>query len=320
MPDANEALWAVIDAATAELTADDLRSLAPAAEWLLSSGIIAETSGRGTIACPECPDGHVEDVVSVPGDEHGTVWISCPRLLRVRVDPQMLRRWIIRWDKLAAALSNALGLSGKSREIEPGRVWRLGTTDWQQSRREVVMAIGAAGSVCPRLGEHVGRAGRAIVLTTGAIPPANPWPGRVPACISAKDVLTVGPAGFELDAVHLADAIRAADEAARQVGGLTLDEDQLKDVIRRQVRAAQKKELTDDLMIQAVAAAGGSARKAAKALKDEGYEVHHSTISRAVKRHKDAAKLVRAEDSASVARTVASQHRDRSKKSAQYRN
>jgi len=316
VPDVNETLWSIIDAAAAALTSGDVRSLGQAADWMLSSGIIAETASAGAVACPECADGHVEDVVSVPGNDERTLWISCPRLLRVRIDPDMLRRWIVRSEALAAVLAKALGLSGTLREIAPGRVWRLGTTKWQQSRREVVLTIGLA---CPRLVEHVGGAGRAIVLTTGVPPPVATWTGRVPACIPAKDVLAIGPAGIELDAVLLADAVRAADEAARHVGGLTLDEDQLKEVIRRQARAAQKQELTDDLMVQA-AATHGSARKAAKALKEEGYDVHHSTISRAVNRHKEAAKLVRQEDSASVSRSVASQRRDRSKKSAQYRN
>lgn len=317
MNSVTERFWSIIDAATPGLTADDIRTLGSAADWMLSSGIVAETTSAGAIACPECADGHVEDVVTVPGDAQAVAWITCPRLLRVQIDPELLRRWVIVWQPLAAELGRALGLDGAPREIAPGKVWRLGSAPWQQSRREVLLAIGApAGS---DLGCHVGPAGRAIVLSSRMAPPIDTWSGRVPACIAVKDVLSVGPAGFESDGLHLADAVRAADEAARHVGGLTLDEDQLTQVIRRQVRAAQKKDLTDDLMMHAVAAAGGSARKAAETLKEEGYKVHHSTISRAVKRHKDAAKLVRAEDSPSVSRTVASQPRDRSKKNAQYR-
>lgn len=318
MPDNSEAFWSVIDAATAQLTADDVRTLGPAADWMSKSGVMAESTTASTASCPECLDGHVEDVISVPGDEQATLWITCPQSLRVRIDPECLRRWIIRWDALAVALAKALGLTGRTREIDPGRVCLLGSTDWQQSRREVVLAIGVAGATSPQLSQHVGPAGRAIVLATGAAPPSDIWSGRVPACVPAKDVLSVRSAGFDLDAVLLADSVRAADEAARHVGGLTLDEDQLKDVVRRQVRAAQKAELTDDLMVNA-AAIHGSARKAEKALKAEGYEVDHSTISRAVKRHKGTAKLVRQEDSASVSRTVASQPRDRGKKIDQYR-
>lgn len=318
MPDTSETFWSIIDAATAQLTADDVRTLGPPADWMLKCEIMAETSSADTASCPECPDGHVEDVMSIPGDDQAGLWITCPNLLRVRIDPEHLRRWIIRWDALAAALAKALALKGKPREVDPGRVWLLGTTDWQQSRREVVMAIGIGGTVSPPLGQHVGPAGRAIVLTTGAAPATDTWSGRVPACVPAKDVLSVGPEGFDLDAVLLADVVRAADEAARHVGGLTLDEGQLKDVVRRQVRAAQKSELNDDLMVNA-AAVHGSARKAEKALRAEGYEVDHSTISRAVKRHKDAAKHLRGEDSASVSRTVASQPRDRGKKIDTYR-
>lgn len=314
MPDVNETFWNIIDAATAELTADDVRSLGPAVEWILQSGLVAETTSAGVVSCPECPDGHVEDVVSVPGDESTRLWIACPRLLRVQIDPEALRRWVIRWDALVAVLASSLGLTGAWREIDPGSVWLLGVTDWQQSRREVALAVGIGGSTSTRLGQHVGPAGRTIVLTTGALPASDTWSGRVPACVPVRDVLTIGTAGMALDAVLLADRVRAADEAARHIGGLTLDEDQLKDVIRRQVRAAQKKELTDDLMVNAVAI-HGSARKAEKALKAEGYEVDHSTISRAVKRHKDAAaKIVRQEDSGSVSRTVASQPRNRGKK------
>lgn len=104
------------------------------------------------------------------------------------------------------------------------------------------------------------------------------------------------------------------------MGGLTLDEDQLAQVIRRQVNAERKAELTDDVLVAAYQQ-HGSIDKAAAALSElTKQKVSRDKVWRAVQRAGGTAAASRSEDSGSVGRTVASQRRDRSKKSAQYRN
>jgi len=136
--------------------------------------------------------------------------------------------------------------------------------------------------------------------------------------VQVKDVIRVENTRLFSTGLYLADIVRAADAAARHVGGLTLDKHQLKSVIRSQVRAAQK-ERPSDQTIAKYFATSSSAREAAERMKKDGYSVHHSTISRRRKRDVDAAECVRTEDSASICRTVASQECDKRIKTEKYR-
>lgn len=311
MSDATTIFWSLIHAVGPTLTADDVRTLGASADWLANAGVLVETQAASAIECPNCADGHIEEVISMPDDPE-RLWVLCP-LSRVQISPNDLRRWTFRIDLLAAALAKAFSLEGKPRVVCVGRIWSLGTTRLEQTKRELVLVIGDDASARVPLAQHVGAAGRSIVITTGQPPPRDMWPGRVPTCLPVRDVVAVAGAGFTPDVVLMLDLVRAGDAAAHHVGGLTLDEDQLDSIIRRKVRSVQRREVTEDIMLSAFST-HGTARKAATALKAEGYEVHHSTISRAMKDVDNKARVIRQDDSGSVARTVASQPRDRAKK------
>lgn len=311
MSDATTTFWSLIHAVGPTLTADDVRTLGSSTEWLAKAGVLVETQAASVIECPNCEDGHIEQVISIPDDPE-RLWILCP-LSRVQISPNELRRWTFRIDLLIVALADAFALEGKPRDVCVGRIWSLGTTRFEQTKRELLLVLGDDASVRVPLAQHVGAAGRSIVMMTGQPPPRDMWSGRVPACLPVRDVVHVTDVGFTPEVVLMLDIVRAGDAAACHVGGLTLDEDQLDSIIRRKVRSVQRREVTDDLMLSAFAT-HGTARKAAIALKAEGYEVHHSTISRAVKNVDDKARVIRQDDSGSVARTVASQPRDRAKK------
>ena len=78
-------------------------------------------------------------------------------------------------------------------------------------------------------------------------------------------------------------------------------------VVDQKVRSALDSKLTDDLILQAYVANGSSARKAEKDFKSRGFSIHHSTISRLVKKYE---KVLQTGSSESVVRTRSSQRRD----------
>ena len=86
------------------------------------------------------------------------------------------------------------------------------------------------------------------------------------------------------------------------------------------MKAEIKSLLTDDAMVAAYKK-HSSYRKAADALtKQTGQKISKDKVKRAVDRHGGLAEIIPDGDSASVARTVASQPRDRRKIISQYRN
>ena len=83
-------------------------------------------------------------------------------------------------------------------------------------------------------------------------------------------------------------------------------------MIRQQVKADKKSELTDE-MVFAAYVTHGSSRPTADALARDGHSIHFTTVTRIVKKMKKAKALERGESSESVVRAVASQRRNGAK-------
>lgn len=93
-------------------------------------------------------------------------------------------------------------------------------------------------------------------------------------------------------------------------------DEQLKLMIRRQLKAEKKTSLTDDIFVAAYRQ-HGSVRKAAAFLSEQtGRSVSKDQVYRALKRSGGIQAVLNAEDSDSIQRTVASQRRDRQRKFA----
>ena len=83
-------------------------------------------------------------------------------------------------------------------------------------------------------------------------------------------------------------------------------------MIRQEVKADKRTELTDEMVLAAYVA-HGTARAAADALVKDGHKIHFSTVTRIVNRMQGTTALARGESSESIVRHVASQRRNKSK-------
>lgn len=265
--------------------------------------------------CPNCDDGHIEKV-SIRKSERGAAryFIHCPASMRVEVTAEMCIGWSVDLDGLAKMLAAAMGMKPVPKVLVPGRLWRLGRTPWKATSREVVLAIRLCDADASSITAHIGPGGRSIVFVSHHKPDERVWPGHVPAVVALSRVATLGSQGIELDVAALSELVSDADAMAEKRSMLPVDPEVKKQVVRQQAKAEIKGHLEDDVLVAAYKEFG-SVRKAAEALTDRlGRTISKDKVSRAVQRAGGANAVRETDDSASVARTVASQSRDRGKK------
>lgn len=285
-------------------------------------GILRRSAGSLHAPCPNCREGHVEPV-TIRTRPHGTsrFYISCPESLRVEVTPEMCECWEIDPAGLAGAVARLMGLKGKPQAVIPDRFWRLGRTLWPPGSgqtRDVVLAMRMHEHDGPAVAAHVGPGGRAIVLVPHHVPDERIWPGTVPAVVPLSQVMACDAGGLVLDAGALVDVVQTADHLVEKAEAIALGASG-KMMVRQQVKAEIKSLLTDDAY-EAAYRQHGSYRKAADALTEQtGQTIGKDKVRRAVERRGGRAEVMAKEDSPSVARGVASQRRDRSKKFLQRR-
>lgn len=315
MVDGMQVLWACFDTPAPIFPDAEVRSWpSEVREMVIRHGLIAEAGCLDRIACPDCPDGHVEEVIERRGaDGRLRYYIPCPHSLRVEIPPAALRRRTLNVEKTVAAVASAMSMRGRPLAIVPGRLWRLGKTQWQGVSREVLLARGLAWADARAIARRIGTGGRPIVMVGDQAPPADLWPGRVPAVLLLSRVALPGATGIEADATHMMMLVKDADAAAEDASLLPVAPKDRVKVINLHVRAAMKKQLDQDAYVAAYKL-HGSARRAAVALGKEGIKVHFSTIARAATRAKQAEEIARSTNSQSVRRTVASQRRDSGQK------
>jgi len=243
-------------------------------------------------------------------------YIHCPEELRVEVRPEMCVGWEIDPDGLAKVVAMSMGLVGRPQPVVAARFWRLGRTSWPPGTRKtrpVVFVRRMGDDDASSIAAHVGPGGRAIVLVPHHVPDERIWPGSVPAVIPLTEVMTWGDGQPVLDVMAMVDAVETADHLAEAAEAISLGSTGKK-MVRRQVKAEIKSLLTDDTYVSAYKE-HGSYRKAADALTEQtGQPISKDKVRRAVERRGGLAEIVPDGDSASVARTVASQRRDRAKK------
>ena len=144
-------------------------------------------------------------------------------------------------------------------------------------------------------------------------PDERVWQGTVPAVIPLTEVMTWDDGQPVLDVMAMLDVVETADHLAEAAEAVSLGPIGKK-VFRRQLKAEIKSLLSDDTCVAAYKE-HGSYRKAADALTEQtGQKIGKDKVRGAVERHGGRAAIMPEEDSASVARTVASRPRDRAKK------
>ena len=283
-------------------------------------GVVRRSAGGLTASCPSCDDGHIEVVAERPGPDGQTrLYIYCPEQLRLEVTAEMCQGWEVNPDGLAACVAAGLGLKGTPKAVVPNRLWRLGRIRCEGTTREVVFAARLGEADATSVVAHVGVGGRAIVIVPRLVPDDRIWPGRVPAVVQLDRVGELDGDQLVIDGVAFMEIVAEADAVAESKSLLPIDPEVKKQIVRGQVKAEIKSHLEDDVLVAAYLT-HGSGDKAAEALTTElGRTVSRDRVYRAVNRAREAGTLDVDEDSPSVARTVASQSRDRAKKIEQYR-
>jgi hypothetical protein len=137
----------------------------------------------------------------------------------------------------------------------------------------------------------------------------------VPPVLALDQITTDTPAGIDIDPLEILTALRDAEASQTDAGTAPVTAEQLTLLIRRQIKAEHKSELSDDIYLAAYRQ-HGSVRNAADFLSNEtGTTISKDQVQRAVTRAGGAAEVLNAEDSDSVVRPVASRSRDRRGKS-----
>jgi hypothetical protein len=278
-------------------------------------GLVRQAAGGLYAPCPNCHEAHIEPVTIRQTPDGATrYFIRCPESMRVEVTAEMCVGWEVDGEGLAKALSDAMDLKSVPRAMVPGRLWRLGRAPWKQTTREVVLATRLYDADATAIAAHLGPGGRAIVFVPRDAPDERIWHGHVPAVVALSRVATLTPQGIQLDGAAISEIVADADALAETRSALPVDPEVKKQTVRRQVAAELQSKEWDDILVAAYKQ-HGSYRKAAAALtKQTGHPTTKDKVRRAVERRGGLAEIMPDADSPSVARTVASQRRDRAKK------
>ena len=311
MTDPLDVLWPFVDWPEACVPAWGLAAWPPKThQRLLDAGLLCQASDAEYVLCPECRE-HYEEVIARRQQDEMRYFVPCPQVLRAEVPPRWREQWTVHLEGIAAALATTLGLSGRHKELVASRLWRLGRTDWHGASRDVMFARGLCWPEARDVRAGIVRGRKAIVFVAQQAPPYDFWLRRKPPVIPLSEFTSLGDDQVEIEALAVATAIRDADEAAPVDGLVTVTEEQLKLMIRQQVKAESKTELTDDILVAAYRHSGAY-RSAAEFLSAQtGQDVSKDAVSRAVQRAGGLLAVLNSEDSNSVVRGVASQRRDK---------
>ena len=144
-------------------------------ERLVGLGLLVRTEDAQRVLCLEC-HGHVEEIIASDGpDESARLFVPCPQVLRARVPPEARWQWQANFDGLVGALALTLGLAGRPTELLPRRLWRLGRTEWQGRRRDVLFARGLRWEDATGVRSAILRARRPIVFVPQSKPDDDFW-------------------------------------------------------------------------------------------------------------------------------------------------
>jgi hypothetical protein len=317
MTDPMELFWASLESERPLFTEADLRRWPEGyGRRLCEAGLLRLAEIATHVVCPGCHSGHIEPVIPQVGPVGMRFYVRCPETLRVEVPADHLRQWTVALDALVKALASALRPGSRSREVVPGRLWKLCKMPWRESQREIFLARGLGWPDSPAVTAKIPPVGRPIVLVPDAAPPRNIWSTNAPAVVSLSRVATLDDGKIAVDMTDMAAVVNEADMTARLSAAETLHEAPSKKLTQI-VRQAQMTGLTDEALVRAYAE-HGSYRKAADALVAQGHQTDRWAVERAVKKLGGVEKVRRIADSQSVRRTVVSQRRDSGRKPLQY--
>ncbi len=274
-------------------------------DWLRASELILPAENASHIACPFCPDRHVEEVIfrrTAAGTRE--FFIPCPESIQVSIPPDRLRQWRPNYQRLAREVKELLKISGRVTERVDGRLWRLGATTWAGRPRQIFLARGLAWSDGATVARQIPTDDRPIVFVGMITVPTTVWANISPAVVLLSTVLSAEGGHMTVDAPLLAQLINGADETAACFAKLA------KSDLQKRVRLAIDKQLDEggtNQLVGALASQGLSVRDTAREMKKRGVPIHPATVAR---RRKDIVQAGPPPSSPSIVRHAVSQPRD----------
>jgi hypothetical protein len=277
---------------------------------LVELGILREAERASHVLCPECRQ-HFGEVLAVEGPKTSTRYvIECPEVLRAEVPPVALQQWRIDFELLATILARSLALSGKCTELLPGRLWRLGRTEWQGKSRDVLLARGLHWNDGATVRAKLVRNRKPIVFVPQSRPPDDFW-RTLPPVLSLAHVTMLGDYTIDVEALEIAAAIQDADARGHSVLESSLTKEELTKMIRQEIATKAKMSLTDDIFIAAFRQHGSLRAAASFLTKETGRKVSKDMVFRAIGRSGGAQAVLNSSNSNSIVRPEASHSRDK---------
>ncbi|MEO2034850.1 MAG: hypothetical protein ABGZ35_22445, partial [Planctomycetaceae bacterium] len=234
MPESLTHMWSLIEVERPLLSADDLGQLGDDHQAAMESlGFLVPAATAAHIVCSECHDDHIVEVNRVRKGGKTRFFITCPDAGWCEVSGDRLRQWSIDCEAVAKALKDALAPSGRRKAILPGRLWRLGTTTWQQTSRDVVFARGLSWPDAGDVTRAIAKTTRPIVLVPNQIPDDDCWVRGVPPVVALSQVSQLCDGKLEIDQTHMMAAITEQDAAPTETGAGVISTKKQKLMIRQ---------------------------------------------------------------------------------------
>lgn len=279
-------LWSFADAREPVFDELSIRAiLGDSFERLAAANYVVRTANAECVSCPACGDGHAEEVVPLSG-ANGQLryYISCPTYFRVEIDPELLEQWTINWNALASGMAAALALAGQCTLLISDRLWRLGRLKWRGTYRDALLARGLSWHDGRDIARQIARNTRPVVFVGDRPVPQDVWVGREPPLVQLSQVASFSGEQTVIDVDAVLAAILLAEAEPAPVDPLPLNPDGLKQVIRRQIRAEGKTNLTDDILLAAYHREGSVRKAAAFLTESTGRTVTKDRVQSAVRR------------------------------------
>lgn len=196
MPDPLEVIWRIADIPQPVFTAGEV-SMWPEGtfEQLREIGLLQQADTATHVACSDCPDRHIEELIRREGANGETrFYLMCPEAGRVAVAPEQLIQWTIDIERVPELFFDALGLSPSAsiEDIETGRAWLIGYGTFGGQKMALILARGLGWDDGPALLSKINsrvQTQSRIVFTWGQVP--QPLPGTI-ATVPLDRVLGLG--------------------------------------------------------------------------------------------------------------------------------
>lgn len=235
-------------------------------DHLTDLNLLVRAEDAYCIVCPECGE-HREELIADDGPG-GTVrfFIECPEVWRLEVPAMSRHQWRPNLEAFVQLMATSMKLTGKPRLLLHDRLWRMGRMAWCSQGRDVLFVRGLRWDNGDQVRREISRARRPIVFSSTYAMPDEFWP-TLPPQLVLLNVASLED-DFQVDVVEITACLDDAANRRTEEPMRLVTREELSQLIRREIKAEHKTELTDEFYLQAYRQEG-SVRKAAEFLTKE---------------------------------------------------